>query len=312
MSESVSQPKVAILMATYNGEKYLAQQLASLDDQAHQNWCLVVSDDGSSDSTLAILQSFRAKWGEARMQIRTGPKQGVCQNFLAMATDASIQADYFAFCDQDDVWLPSKLVAAVAHLESEQLGRPHLYCSRTAYVKDNLKIYGHSPAFAFPTSFRNALVQSIAGGNTMVFNRAAKKLLEQAAVVNAVLHDWWLYQLVTGAGGVVFLDPQAHILYRQHPKSLVGSGASIFSKLCRIWMVFRGDFRLYSEASIKALNQARHCLDDGSIRILDLFIRMRQAPKIWQRFRLLEVCGLYRQTWRGTLSLILAATFNKI
>lgn len=305
-------PKVAILMATYNGEKYLAAQLDSLAAQTHTNWCLFVSDDGSIDGTKAILQSYQQKWGADRIQIRTGPMRGVAQNFLTMAIDPSVQADYYAFCDQDDVWLPSKLVAALEYLGGVSPEKPHLYCSRTAYVKDDLKIYAHSPSFVFPTSFRNALVQSIAGGNSMVFNRATKTLLERAAVLDVVLHDWWLYQLTTGAGGVVHLDQQAHILYRQHPMALIGGGGSVFCKLRRIWMIFHGEFKVYSDVSIKALNQSRHCLDDGSIRILDLFIRMRQAPKLWQRFRLLEVCGLYRQTWRGTISLLIAATFKKI
>lgn len=299
-------------MATYNGEKYIAAQLDSLAAQTHANWFVVVSDDGSIDSTKAILQSYQKKWGIDRIQLRTGPMRGVAQNFLTMAIDSSIQADYYAFCDQDDVWLPSKLVAALEFLRSASPEKPHLYCSRTAYVKDDLKIYAHSPGFAFPTSFRNALVQSIAGGNTMVFNQATKTLLERAGVLDVVLHDWWLYQLTAGAGGVVHLDQQAHILYRQHALALIGGGGSVFSKLRRIWMIFHGEFKVYSEVSIKALNQARHCLEDGSIRILDLFILIRQAPKLLQRFRLLEVCGLYRQTWRGNISLIIMIIFKKI
>lgn len=304
---------VAILMATCNGSKYLSQQLDSLEAQTHRNWVLVVSDDGSTDGTLQILEAYRHRWGADRLKLRRGPCQGVCRNFLSMANDTSIQTDFFAFCDQDDVWLPEKLAVAIEHIHHQaKPDRPFLYCSRTAYVRDDLKIYGHSPEFVFPASFRNALVQSIAGGNTMVFNQATKRLLEKAGVLNAVLHDWWLYMLVTGAGGVVYLDQQPHILYRQHPEAQVGAGNSIAERIKRIWMVFRGDFRAYSDTNLQALNQARHCLDDGALRILELFIRMRDAPKLKQRFRLLEVCGLYRQTWRGTLSLLLAATFKKI
>ncbi len=299
-------------MATYNGEKYLAAQLDSLAAQTHANWFLVVSDDGSIDNTKVILQSYQQKWGVDRIRLRTGPMRGVAQNFLTMAIDPSIQADYYAFCDQDDVWLPVKLSAALEYLRGISPEEPHLYCSRTVYVKDDLKIYAHSPAFAFPTSFRNALVQSIAGGNTMVFNRATKTLLERAAVLDVVLHDWWLYQLTAGAGGVVHLDQQAHILYRQHALALIGGGRSAFSRLRRIGMIIRGEFKAYSEVSIKALNLARHCLDDGSIRTLDLFIRMRQAPKLLERFRLLKVSGLYRQTWRGTISLVITVAFKKI
>ncbi len=300
-------------MATFNGAKYLAQQLDSLDAQTHRNWFLMVSDDGSNDETVQILQDYQRRWGSVRLQISGGPQKGVCQNFLSLANDPEIRADFYAFCDQDDVWLPEKLSVAVEHIRSEASGdKPYLYCSRTAYVKDDLKIYGYSPEFVFPTSFRNALVQSIAGGNTMVFNQNTKKLLELARVRDAVLHDWWLYMLVTGAGGIVYLDQEPHILYRQHPDAMVGAGNSVADRLRRILMVFRGEFRSYSDTNLRALDQARHCLEDSAIRILDLFIRMRDAPKLKQRFRLLEVCGLYRQTWRGTISLLAAATFRKI
>lgn len=106
---TVSSPSVAILMGTFNGEKYLAEQLDFLEAQTVTNWRLYVSDDGSTDATLDIIHRYQSKWGTDKIQYRLGPQKGFAQNFLSLACDTSIKADYYAFCDQDDVWLPEKL-----------------------------------------------------------------------------------------------------------------------------------------------------------------------------------------------------------
>ena len=177
-------PMVAILMGTKNGQQFLAQQLDSLEVQTHQNWMLIASDDGSSDDTLRILKVYQAKWPAGKVIIKEGPKQGFCVNFLSLACDPNIKADYYAFCDQDDVWLPTKLEVALENIiQHQEENVPYVYCGRTSYVNENLKKIGCSPLFAFPRTFRNALIQSIAGGNTMVFNQSAKNALEKVGVV---------------------------------------------------------------------------------------------------------------------------------
>lgn len=299
-------------MGAYNGAKYIGEQLQSIANQTHPNWRLIISDDGSTDDTHTHIERHTNGWNDGRVEVRQGPKKGFCQNFLSMACDPSIEADYYAFSDQDDVWLPEKLEVAIAHIEKKARPvEPYLYCGRTTYVKENLKPYAQSPHFVYPRSFRNALIQSIAGGNTMVFNGAAKELIEKAGPVPAVSHDWWLYQLITGAGGRVYYDSDSYILYRQHEDALIGGNNSIKDRLERVTMVFRGQFRAWSEQNIEALNQARHCLNQNAEEILDLFIRLRDST-FSRRFRMLEVCGLYRQTWRGTISLLLAAALKKI
>lgn len=305
-------PSVAILLGTYNGARFLAEQLDSLESQTHQNWVVFASDDGSTDQTLEILQQYQSKWPAGKLTIRTGPQKGFCQNFLSLACDPRIKADYFAFCDQDDVWLPTKLEVALENVVANQdVSAPYLYCGRTAYVDEGLNEVGLSPLFSFPPTFRNALVQSIAGGNTMVFNFQAKKLLEAVGVVNHPSHDWLLYQLSTAVGGIVFYDPAPQVLYRQHKNALVGGNTSTFAQIRRIGMVFGCQFRKWSDMNIDVLMSARPFLTHGSKETLDLFRKMRQS-RLKDRFRLLEVAGLYRQTWRGTLSLMIAAICRKI
>lgn len=302
---------VKILMATYNGQKYIAEQLDSLAAQTYENWQLIASDDGSTDDTVQILRIYQELWGAEKIQIRLRSKADFVENFLSMVCDPAIQGDYYAFCDQDDVWFPQKLAIAVDHLENLDTAIPLLYCGRTAYVHDDLKPYSYSPNFIFPKSFRNALVQCIAGGNTMVFNQPTKNMLEQIGLVSTPSHDWWLYQLVTGAGGYVYYDSTPYIFYRQHSGALIGGNVGILAKIKRIFQVFNGRFLNYSDQNIRSLESGYKFLTHDNKKILDLFKIMRSA-KLKDRFRLLEICGLYRQTWRGTVSLICAAIFKKI
>jgi glycosyltransferase involved in cell wall biosynthesis len=305
-------PLVAILLCTYNGARFLAEQLDSLETQTHQNWVVIASDDGSTDQTLEILQQYQAKWPAGKLTIRSGPQKGFCQNFLSLACDPQIKADYYAFCDQDDVWLPTKLEVALTNIIANQSDDvPHLYCGRTKYVTENLKPCGMSPLFVFPPSFRNALVQSIAGGNTMVFNRPAKHLIEKVGLVDVPSHDWWFYQLISGVEGNVFYDNMPYLLYRQHEFALVGGNNSFPAKMERVWMLLQGRFQKWNTQNILALRQAKHLLVKNHQEILNLFELLRGA-KLRDRFRLMEVCGLYRQTHRGTFSLFLAALIKKI
>ncbi len=304
-------PHICILMSTYNGENYLAEQLQSIENQTHTNWRLIISDDGSSDATLKIAKQFQEKWGNNRLEIRQGPRKGFCQNFLSMACDADIRADLYAFSDQDDVWMTDKLSRAIAYFGDNNAAFPIAYGSRTEIVDEQLKSIGLSPKFSLPRSFRNAIVQSITGGNTQVFNQPAKQLLEQAGMLQVVSHDWWLYQIVQGAGGVFYYDVKPTLLYRQHSNAIVGANSSFRARIDRILYVFNGRFKHWNDVNYTALCNISHLLTKDSQDILEVFGRFRGAH-FKDRIRLLEVCGLYRQTWQGTLSLWLATIINKI
>ena len=129
-------PSIAILLCTYNGARFLPAQLASLADQSFTNWRLIVSDDGSSDDTLAIVSEHKARLGTAPVDIRNGPRQGFVKNFLSLACDPALFFDYYAYCDQDDVWEPGKLARAVERLSSRPAHIPAIYCSRTMLIDE--------------------------------------------------------------------------------------------------------------------------------------------------------------------------------
>ena len=169
-----------------------------------------------------------------------------------------------------------------------------------------------SPLFTKPPSFANALMQNIGGGNTMVFNDVARKLLIEAGKsVNVVTHDWWTYLLVSGCGGQVFYDAMPTVRYRQHAHNLVGMNASMSARIKRIVQLFKGRFREWNDLNVAAINSMRVHLTPKNQQILDQFVVARQQPLL-RRMSALKSSGIYRQTLFGKLGLIVAAVFNKI
>jgi hypothetical protein len=154
-------------------------------------------------------------------------------------------------------------------------------------------------------------VQSIAGGNTMTFNQSAKNLLEKAGKVNVPAHDWWTYLVVTGADGRVFYDSAPHLLYRQHKNSLIGGNDSLKALFGRSVKMFKGQFKQFNTLNVESLLIIDELFSKGHRDVLILFRLMRSAHLI-DRLRLIQVCGLYRQTRRGTIGLYIAALFNRI
>lgn len=305
-------PRVAILMGTFQGARFLPSQLDSIETQTCSDWALWVSDDRSSDGTAAILETYRAKWDADRLHIRCGPAQGFRANFLSLACDPAIHADYFAFADQDDLWDADKLAVAVRWLESVPKELPALYCARTRLIDEMSGAIGLSPLFPRPPAFENAIVQSIAGGNTMVFNAAARALLVEAgADVIVQTHDWWAYILVTGCGGVVNYDAAPRVGYRQHGRNLVGSNASWWGRFRRARRILIGHFKTMNDRNIAALQRMRHRFSPASLHVLDEFSRARNKWLI-PRVRGFLRSGVYCQTRLSNLALIGALLFKKL
>lgn len=307
-----SLPKVAILLCTYNGQSYLAEQLDSFQDQSHSNWEVWASDDGSEDDTLALLETYRKKWHPNRLSIHLGPAQGFAANFISLTCKASIDANYYAYSDQDDIWEIDKLERAVRWLETIPDNIPALYCSRTLLVGSANNEIGLSPLFTKPPSFANALMQNIGGGNTMVFNKAARALLREVSQETPVTtHDWWAYMVVTGCGGKVFYDSSPSLRYRQHDGNLVGMNASWQARFKRIRMLWEGRFQNWNDINIAGLRKLQHKLTPENRQTLERFASARQMSLI-PRLIHLKRSGIYRQTLFGNLGLIAAAVFGKI
>lgn len=307
-----SVPRVAVLMCTMQGQRFLAEQLNSIAIQSHPRWAIWASDDGSGDHTHAILEYYQAHWGTDRISIHDGPAEGSTANFLSLTCRADIEADFFAYADQDDIWESDKLERAVDWLGSIPSDVPALYGSRTLLVDARNQHIGYSPLFTRAPGFRNALVQSIAGGNTMVFNRAARDLLRQAGEnVEAVTHDWWAYMLVTGCGGQVHYDPYPTVRYRQHEGNQFGSNATVLAQASRARQLLQGRFRGWVDANLRALARVHHLLTPENRHVLDAFVAARQR-RFPGRLIGLRESGIFRQTLLGNLGLTAAALIDRL
>ena len=304
--------QIAILLTTYNGARFLDEQIQSIVGQTHAHWTIYASDDGSSDETLAILLRHQKALGVERLAIYQGPQQGFAQNFMSLVRNPAIYADYYAFCDQDDVWLPDKLARSVQHLAQLPKDKPALYGSRTVLIDESGKALGMSPLFRKPPGLENALVQNIAGGNTMLFNEGTRHLLVKTAPnANIVAHDWLAYLVTAAAQGTIVYDAKPSVLYRQHGNNLIGANNGLKNKLIRLARLHRGDLHHWIAANLIALEGCQHLLPVESRIIIENFRQARQGHgyKRWLEFANL---GLYRQTLLGNLGLAWAILTGKI
>jgi glycosyltransferase involved in cell wall biosynthesis len=305
-------PAVAVLLCSYQGERHLAEQLDSIAAQTHSRWRVWVSDDRSTDGTVAVLERYRSRWGSDRLSVLGGPAAGFAANFRSLTCHPGIDADCYAWCDQDDVWEPAKLERALAWLQAVPAGTPAVYGSRTLLTDDENRPIGKSPLFTLPPSFPNALVQSIAGANTMVFNRAARELLIQAnAEGEAVAPDWLAYLLVSGCGGQVRYDPWPSVRYRQHDANLSGSNLSLRGRWRRMRLLLDGQFKHWVVANLALLDRVRHRMPEHNRQILDTFVHARHQPML-RRLQGLLQAGVHRQTALGNIGLALAALLNRL
>ncbi len=306
-----SDSSVTVIMCTFNGEKFLEEQLGSFVAQTHTNWNLYVSDDGSTDATLEILRRFGTRVRNSNeVNYSDGPRKGFAANFLTAICSAPV-SDFCAISDQDDIWQPRKLERALDCLTRVPPARPALYAARTRIADVSGREIRLSPLFKRQPSFANAVVQNIGGGNTMVMNRAAHQLARKAGPMDIVVHDWWLYQLVSGAGGEVIYDHEPHTLYRQHGSNLIGENTSLKARASRLARLTDGLFKSWMDTNLLALDRVRHLLTADNRRLLDDLIALRMQPT-WHRVTGLRKLGVQRQTVAGNISLVVAAALGKL
>ncbi len=264
-----------ILLSTYDGERYLEPLLASVLGQDHPCFSILTRDDGSSDATAAIL---RRHAGAGKLRVLEGDHVGTTASFIELLRTVDADAEHFAFCDQDDIWLPDKLRRATRWLADERSDTPALYCGRTRIVDAQLRPLGLSPLPRHGPCFENALVENIATGCTVVLNRAARALLISTVPRVAVAHDWWAY-LVVAAFGRVLYDSDPKVLYRQHAANAVGAATSQSSRWARRIRPFLRNRRQQPmlRQALELRDLFGHRLDATRARRLARFIDRRRS-----------------------------------
>jgi glycosyltransferase involved in cell wall biosynthesis len=301
---------VAVLLCTFNGDCFIDEQLESILRQQGVQVHVFASDDGSRDQTLHVLNAFRGWWGESRVSIYRGPGRGYVANFFSLVC-SDIEADYFAYADQDDVWDRDKLSRAITALAALGDEKPALYCSRTRLITRDGAPSGFSPRFKKDPAFANALIQNIGSGNTMVLNRKARDLLRAVGPVDVPSHDWWTYILVSAAGGTLLYDSTPCVSYRQHHGNVIGSNMTWRDRLARFSLALRGRNRAWNSRNIVVLLKNRAMLSAENLQILERFSAARDAsllPRLLGMWR----SGVYAQSSWGNLGLITLTFLKKV
>lgn len=288
-----------ILMAVHNGARFLPAQLESIARQSLTEWQLVASDDSSTDGSRDQLEAFAKAHGADRVRILTGPCLGAAQNFRHLLRQAPAEGRLVAFCDQDDIWHPDHLARAVEALHSAG-DRLALYGCALQICDADLAQLGLSPHPRLSPSFRNALVQNIFSGNGMVLSPEAADFLSCAEReltlrrCEILLHDWWAYQMVTGAGGTALYDPRPGLSYRQHGGNLIGANRGIAALPRRLTRYLDGSHGRWYRLCLEALLPFALCFTEENRASLATFAEALDAP-LWQRLTLLRQSGVHHQ-----------------
>ena len=289
--------RINVLLTTYNGSRFLPNQLESLLAQSLPAYRFTIRDDGSTAETFLQLEKWA--FGRPNVCVLRGPRLGAIDNFFTLLKTPDSESEYFAFCDQDDVWLPDKLERAVEAIREYPGNQPVMYCSKVEFVDENLRHLGYSKAPKAP-SFSNALVENIAIGCTVVLNRRARDLICTKLPQTALMHDWWCYLVVSAFGRVIY-DNRPGIKYRQHANNVTGGTSSpveLFRRrLIRFWRRPHNATLLSDQAG-----EFHRCFgeDLGSQHkmILDHFLTVR--GNVWRRLFYNVTMDVWRQTWIDT------------
>lgn len=217
---------IQILMSTYNGEKYLKEQIESLLNQTYQKFKILIRDDGSTDKTKDILESYQKKYPSI-IKCVYGENLGVVKSFIKLINLSDEKCDYFAFCDQDDYWLEEKLEKAFEKMRKDI---PFLYFSNKILVDEKLRILKIENKDIEVKKF-NSLIENLATGCTIVINKKLIRYLKNKNInsKNILMHDWFAYILANFLGEVYF-DKNSYIYYRQHSNNVVGSESNAVKK----------------------------------------------------------------------------------
>lgn len=313
MTPEVPKPnKVTVLLSTYNGSKFLQQQLDSLYAQTYPNIRILARDDGSSDSTRSILENAQSG---GRLEILDEHHNlGPALSFFELLQNAALtETEYVAFCDQDDVWHPDKISYAISALSMVADHHPALFCSRLEIVDEQLNHIGftHTPR---QIGFGNALVENVATGCTIVLNRKAIELICRHLPGKVLMHDWWCYLVLSCFGEVIF-DNNTHIKYRQHGNNMIGAAVNIFDELKRKLhrFIYSGRGLLWLQAWLQAsvfLNMFEKDVTLSQRLTLDKFIAAKSS--LWCRVQLILSKEIWRQKWLDNLILRFIILINRI
>ena len=292
---------VDILIATYNGETYLREQLDSLIGQTYPHIRLIASDDGSTDGTLPILEEYAKKYPHFTYT-QNPENQGFIRNFAGLLS--KVESPYFMFCDQDDVWGPQKIEKSLAKLKSE--GADLVFTDLTVVDKELNVLYssmvniGQNRYFARKyTDYRMVYLRNIVTGCTILSRKEKIKDILPISDVFPMVHDWWVALMAGQTGRIAFLD-ESTVQYRQHSGNQIGvygfTGKSFGEYRAHYISLRIGQFRVYTQNNDRFLLPLQVLNDQAlqyfihmervrrfSLRHISLFCRIYQTEQFRQK-----------------------------
>ncbi|HEL2110174.1 TPA: glycosyltransferase family 2 protein [Streptococcus suis] len=285
--------KVNILMSTYNGQQFLAEQIRSIQEQTFSDWALLIRDDGSSDQTKDLLQDFARQDSRIRLIDIEEPKNlGVIKSFHRLVQYE--KADYYFFSDQDDVWLPDKLEVSLQEARLYPTDQPLMIYMDLTVVNQDLQVMTESMVRSQSHHANTQLVEeltenTVTGGVAMI-NHSLAELW--TGTEDILMHDWYLALLASALGKLVFIDKPGE-LYRQHADNVLG--ARTLPKRFKKWIRPHILFKVYWELIKNSQKQASFLLDKplspADRELVQAFVTIMDKPML-ERYQTLKKYGL--------------------
>lgn len=283
--------KVTIIISVYNGEKYLAEQLLSIYNQTYPNITIYVRDDGSTDRSKEILDDQ-----SDRVEYEAGDNLGVTQSFLTALSRAP-QADYYAFADQDDVWLEDKIERAVGFLDTHDQSIPLCYFTEYEYCDEDLSIRGRSNLNRRGVDTPKLLFDCPTSGNTMLINESLRSLVLSKGFKGACYHDWYI-SMICSLFGELLYDSKPSLLYRRSGNNVTPSGEFGVKLLkYRIEKFINGDgLNAVKRQNELVLNNFREKMTDRQVELFRFFLSSSKVKRAlyphWLRQKALDELAL--------------------
>lgn len=239
--------RVQILLSTYNGEKYLSEQLNSLLQQSYSNIHILIRDDGSKDKTISILKNYQIKFPQ-KIQIILDKNVGVIKSFFKLIEISKNDYDFYFFCDQDDFWEKDKIEKAIEKIEEEKEEKCIGYCSNLKLVDENLIFIKFAYSRILKPNILNSFLENIVTGCTYACNKNLfLKIKEKVKTIDTQkipMHDHYFYFLTCLYGKLIY-DQKSYILYRQHSTNVIGmKGKSFFKRMKKVLFNKKKSIRL--------------------------------------------------------------------
>ncbi|MBM7642424.1 glycosyltransferase family 2 protein [Streptococcus loxodontisalivarius] len=294
--------KVNILMSTYNGEQFLADQIKSIQAQSFTDWTLLIRDDGSSDRTPEIIASFVAE--DDRIHFINADNRenyGVIKNFYTLLKYE--KADFYFFSDQDDIWLENKLALTLERAQKESQDKPLLVYTDLKVVNQDLEVMNdsmvRSQSHHANTRLAEEITENTVTGGTALINHALAELW--TSYEDLLMHDWYLALIASAMGKLVYID-QPTELYRQHESNVLG--ARTWSKRMKNWLIPHKLVAKYWWLIGASQKQATFLLDldltEENRQLVEAFVSIMDQP-LNKRLAILNKYGLRKNRAFHTL-----------